>query len=112
MWGAWVGSSLEQQVGHKGEDLGQERPFFAFLCLSLPLAVGKLLIKVEVYDDQIASGLGAIWETPLVSRVSPSLTLSRNSKPLLSPLPEECQETSISLKDQFPFFRQNLFSSS
>lgn len=36
--------------------------------------VGKLLIKVEVH--QIASELIAKWETPSISRVSPSLTLS------------------------------------
>jgi hypothetical protein len=55
-----------------------------YVCGYVRARVGKLLINVEVYYDQLASGLGAMWETPLVSRVSPSLTLSGNSKPLHS----------------------------
>lgn len=38
--------------------------------------VRKMLIKVKVQHDQIASGLCTIWETPFIREASPSLTLS------------------------------------
>lgn len=41
------------------------------------MCLKTLLIKVEIHHDQIASGLSAIWKTPFIDRVSPSLTLSR-----------------------------------